>query len=212
MPRPHKKDFLNHRWDYTLLGDDFSSIDKTAQNLTPEAGTLAWRGYQYPSMVYNVVEKISTDNGPWWIPDEEMWLYNDLVLGILRKAYSLKSVPVIKDTLLDGNNSIEIIQQSTVHIPKMELVSEHNEAIEKLKTAIRNLVICHTQEKNIFFSEVIEILDKIPHENSFKIRLCLVQFPHRIWLEGIYHKRIHPVIVIPTNVFSRYHDETKPDL
>lgn len=204
MPRPHKKDILNHNWDYTLLGDNFSSIDETAQNLTPEAGTLAWRGYQYPDMAYNVIGKISTDKGPWWIPDEEMWLSDDLVLGILRKAYFLGSVPVIKDTLLDGDNNIEIIQQATVYIPQTELVAEHYEVI---KIFIKKLVVCPQQDKNTVFSEIVSIFDKYPKHNTFKIRLCLVQFPHRVWLEGIYHKRIYPVIVIPTNVFSRYHTE-----
>lgn len=207
MPRPHKKDILNHNWDYTLLGDNFSSIDETAQNLAPEAGTLAWRGYQYPDMAYNIVEKISTDKGPWWIPDEEMWLSSDLILGILRKAYSLGSVPVIKDTLLNGDNNIEIIQQATVYIPQTVLKSEHYEDIETVKTFIKNLVVCPQQDKNTVFSEIVSILDKYPKHNTFKIRLCLVQFPHRVWLEGIYHKRIYPVIVIPTDVFSRYHTD-----
>lgn len=210
MPRPHKKDILHHRWEYTLLGDDFSALDKTAQNLSPEAGTLVWRGYSYPDVAYEAIEKITSERGPWWLPDDEIWLSNDLILSILRKAFTMGSVPVIKDTLLDNNDSIEIIQQATVYIPQISLDSEYQGDKIKLRTVMRNLIVSDIDEKTELFSKLVKMLDEFPRQkNAFKVKLCLIAFPHRIWLEGIYHKRIHPVIVIPTNVFERYHTETE---
>ena len=206
MPKPHKKDILNHKWEYTLLGDDFASLDKTAQNLTPKAGTMAWRGYQYPDVAYDIIENVTDEKGPWWLPDDEIWVSNNLFLGVLRKAYAMGSVPVIKDTLLDDN--VEIIQRATVYIPQIPFDSEHNNDRAKLRTAMRKLVICPIEDKNMLFSDLVKILDGYPRQNGFKVTLCLVQFPHRIWFEGVYHQRIHPVIVVPTNIYARYHTDT----
>lgn len=44
MPRPHKRNILGETWEYTLLADAFSEIDKDAENLNPPAGTMSWSG------------------------------------------------------------------------------------------------------------------------------------------------------------------------
>ena len=52
MPRPHKRNILGETWEYTLLADAFSEIDKDAENLNPPAGTMSWSGYSYPDVAY----------------------------------------------------------------------------------------------------------------------------------------------------------------
>ena len=69
------------------------------------------------------------------------------------------------------------------------------------------LVTCAEEDKEASFTEIVQEIKSMHHkdEESFKFRLCLVKFTHRIWVEGIYHMKLHPMIVIPTNVYERYH-------
>lgn len=213
MPRPHKRDILRETWEYTLLADDFSKFDKDAEDLSPSAGTMSWRGYSYPDVAYKFSPSQESDglNGPWWLPDDLLWTQDDLILSILSKAVVLESVPVIKDQML-LNSSIEIVRQETVYVPKVKNLSYGQDVKNELCMIMSSLVTCDLNEKEMRFSELVSILKKYHKQTdeSFRVRMCLVKFPHRIWVEGLYHTRIHPVIVIPTNVFERYH-ETKTD-
>lgn len=209
MPRPRKRDFLRETWEYTLLADDFSKLDKDAEDLIPSAGTMSWRGYSYPDVAYKFSPSQERDglNGPWWLPDDLLWTQNDLLFSILSKAVVLESVPVIKDQMLI-NSSIEIVRQETVYVPKVESLSSKQNIENELRMMMSSLVTCDLNEKEMRFSELVSILKKYHKQNdeSFRVRMCLIKFPHRIWIEGLYHTRIHPIIVIPTNVFERYHD------
>lgn len=210
MPRPHKRDILGEKWEYTLLADDFSEIDDEAKNLNPSAGTMSWRGYSYPDIAYKFKPVLAPDgsSGPWWIPDEFLWSQGDLTLSILNKAFLLESVPVIKDTMLMNNPNIEIVRQEVVFIPKIKKTNCESSMKNQMRHMMRELVTCPIDKKELCFSELVNALKILQNqaEESFRIKLCLVKFSHRIWIEGISHIRIHPVIVISTNVFERYHN------
>lgn len=209
MPRPHKRDILRETWEYTLLADDFSEFDKDAEDLSPSAGTMGWRGYSYPDVAYKFSPSQENDglNGPWWLPDDLLWMQDDLILSILSKAVVLESVPVIKDQML-LNSNIEIVRQETVYVPKVKDLPYGQDVKNELCMIMSRLVTCDLNEKEKRFSELVSTLKKYHKQTdkSFQVRMCLVKFPHRIWVEGLYHIRIHPVIVVPTNVFERYHD------
>lgn len=209
MPRPHKRDILRETWEYTLLADAFSDIDNDAEDLNPPAGTMSWRGYSYPDVAYKFAPSQGNNglNGPWWIPDDLLWAQDDLILGILNKAVVLESVPVVKDYLL-LNSNIEVIRQEIVYVPKANHLPNGQNVKNELSIMMSSLVICSLDEKERRFSELVNALKKYNKQTdeSFRVRMCLLKFPHRIWVEGLYHTRIHPVIIIPTNVFERYHE------
>ena len=211
MPRPHKRDILGETWEYTLLADAFTDIDKDAEDLNPPAGTMSWRGYSYPDVAYKFDPSQENNglNGPWWLPDDLLWTQDDLIPSILSKAVVLESVPVIKDQMF-LNSNIEIIRQEIVYVPKVDNLPNGQNVKNELCLMMGGLVTCSLNEKERRFSELVGTLKKYHKQTdeSFRVRMCLVKFPHRIWGEGIYHTRIHPVIIIPTNVFERYH-ETK---
>ena len=209
MPRPHKRNILGETWEYTLLADAFSEIDKDAENLNPPAGTMSWSGYSYPDVAYKFDPSQGNNgiNGPWWLPDDLLWIQDDLILNILSKAVVLESVPVIKDQMLINSN-IEIIRQEIVYVPKVENLPNGQNVKNELCMMMSSLVTCSLNEKEMRFSELVSTLKKFykQTDESFRVRMCLVNFPHRLWSEGLYHTRIHPVIIIPTNVFERYHE------
>ncbi len=209
MPRPHKKDILRETWEYTLLADDFSKFDEDAEDLSPSAGTMSWRGYSYPEVAYKFTPSKESDgiNGPWWLPDDLLWAKDDLILSILSKSVVLESVPVIKDHML-LNSSIEVVRQETVYVPKVKNLPNGQDVKNELRMMMSSLVTCDLDEKEMRFIELVNTLKKYQQQSEevFRIRMCLVKFPHRIWVEGLYHTRIHPVVVIPTNVFERYHN------
>lgn len=208
MPRENKGDFFGHRWEYTLLANDFSEIDEDAKYITPSAGTMTWRGYSYPEIALSISPQLQSNgvNGPWWLPDDLLWHSKDLLLSILSKAVIMESVPVIKDHLL-LNTSIEILRQEMVRVP-INMSQKSNEQKTKLSSIMSRLVTCAEVDKEACFTEIVQEIKNMPYrdEEHFKFRLCLVKFPHRIWVEGIYHMRLHPIIVIPTNVYERYHE------
>ena len=148
MPRPHKRDIMGEIWEYTLLADDFSEIDKDAGDLSPPAGTMSWRGYSYPDVAYKFTpaQESYGINGPWWLPDDLLWVKNDLILSILSKAVVLESVPVIKDQIL-LNSSIEIVRQETVYVPKVKELPYGQNVKNELCMMMRNLVICDLNYK-----------------------------------------------------------------
>lgn len=209
MPRPHKRDILRETWEYTLLADAFSDIDNDAEDLNPPAGTMSWRGYSYPDVAYKFAPSQGNNglNGPWWIPDDLLWAQDDLILGVLNKAVVLESVPVVKDYLL-LNSNIEVIRQEIVYVPKANHLPNGQNVKNELSIMMSSLVTCSLDEKERRFSELVNALKKYykQTDESFRVRMCLLKFPHRIWVEGLYHTRIHPVIIIPTNVFERYHE------
>ena len=210
MPRPRKRDALRETWEYTLLADDFVEIDNDAEDLNPSAGTMSWRGYSYPEVAYKFspLHEDGGINGPWWLPDDLLWKQDDLLLSILSKAVVLESVPVIKDTMLLNNSNIEIVRQETIFIPKVKNIFNGDDIKHELRMMMSSLVTCDLEKKEIRFSELVNALKEYHKQidESFRVRMCLVKFPHRIWIEGLYHTRIHPVIVIPTNILGRYHD------
>lgn len=207
MPRERKNDILGRhgRWEYTILGNDFSDIDKDAKSLEPPAGTLSWRGYSYPDIAFASLPRHDNEiNGPWWLPDDCLWGREDLLLSILSKAVILESVPVIKDYML-LNSDIEIVRQEIVYIPFLD--QTQGELKRQLHGLMRDLVTCNLEEKEQKYTELVSALKNHRGDNFriFKVRMCLLKFPHRIWIEGIYHTRIHPAIIIPTNIYERYH-------
>ena len=208
MPREQKGDILGEQWEYTLLADDFSEIDDDAKAINPSAGTMLWRGYSYPEIAFSIRPKSQCNgiNGPWWLPDDLLWHGEDLLLSILSKAVIMESVPVIKDHML-LDSSVEIVRQETVRVP-INKSPKSNEQKTKLSAIMSRLVTCAEDDKEACFTEIVQEIKSIHHkdEESYKFRLCLVKFPHRIWVEGIYHMRLHPIIVIPTNIYERYHE------
>ena len=209
MPREQKGDILGQRWEYTLLADDFYEIDEAAKELNPPAGTIAWRGYSYPEIAFSISPQLQSNgiSGPWWLPDDSLWHNKDILLSILSKAVILESVPVMKDYML-LNTDVEIVRQETLRVP----ILEHYKAKDqyKLSNMMHRLVTCAEEDKKVHYTEIVQALKKMCNkkETTFRIKLCLVKFPHRIWVEGIYHMRIYPIIVIPTNVYERYHETT----
>ncbi len=208
MPRERKEDILGQRWEYTLLADDYSEIDRDAKGLNPPAGTMIWSGYSYPEIAFSLSTQLKNNgtSGPWWLPDDLLWKNKDLLLSILSKAVILESVPVIKDYLL-LNSSVEIVRQETLHVPILEY-PKGAEQKSQLSSMMHSLITCAKEYKEIRYTEVVRAIKELykQDEKSFRIRLCLVEFPHRIWVEGIFHARIHPIIVIPTKVYERYHE------
>lgn len=205
MPRAHKGDFLGERWEYTLVSDEFSELDEDAKGLNPSAGTMFWKSFSYPDIAFSFSPQIQSGriNGPWWLPDDLLWASKDLLLSILSKAVILESIPVVKDYML-LNSSVEILRQETVYVPAMKKIQEDEK--NQLCSLMCSLVICETNEKESRFTDIVTLLKRYKQNtDSFRIRLCLLRFPHRIWIEGLYHTRTHPVIVIPTNIHERYH-------
>lgn len=213
MPRPRKRDILRETWEYTLLANDFSEFDDEAKNLSPPAGTMSWRGYSYPSIAYKFFPSQADDgsSGPWWLPDDSLWQQDDFTLAVLSKAVSMECVPVIKDIMLLESSNIEIVRQETVLIPKIEGTNNRHEIKLSLRQMMNSLVTCALDEKEVRFTELLNTIRSFQEQvdKLFRVKICLVKFPHRIWIEGMYHTRIHPVIVIPTNVFERYHTMEK---
>lgn len=209
MPRKRKGDILGEIWEYTIFSDEFSEIDEDAVGLNPPAGTMMWKGYSYPEIAFSFTPKLHDNglNGPWWLPDDYLWQRDDLLLSILSKAVMLETIPVIKDYLL-LNSSVEIIRQNTLFVP-IHNGSLDEDLVRNLRQKMTYLVTCELAEKEDRYTEIVRLLSYHykKDDQSFRIRFCLVKFSHRIWIEGIYHTRIHPIIVIPTNVYGRYHSD-----
>lgn len=209
MPKPHKRDILGETWEYTLLADDFSSFDEDAKGITPAAATMSWRGCSYPTVANEISPSIKKDgsSGPWWLPDDTIWEDDRLLLNILQKAYFMESIPVVKDTLLVGCTDIEIIRREQIFIPSESGSPVKTYRDGALRQAICKLIMCGASEKECAFAELISAFksDELAKENAFRINLYLVKFPYRIWVEGLSHMRIHPIIVIPTDIYRRYH-------
>ena len=107
-----------------------------------------------------------------------------------------------------NNPNIEIVRQEVVFIPKIKKTNCESFMKNQMRYMMRELVTCPRDKKELCFSGLVNALKILQNqaEESFRIKLCLVKFSHRIWIEGISHIRIHPVIVISTNVFERYHN------
>lgn len=209
MPKPRKRDILGETWEYTLLRDDFTTFDNDANGVTPSAGTMVWRGHSYPAIVNEISPSIQKDgsSGPWWLPDEMIWEDDRLLLNILRKAYFMECVPIVKDHLLMDCSDIEVLRREQIYIPR-----DSSSAIDVghgilFRQLMQKVTICHNSEKEHAFTELVNALRTInvAREDANKYNICLVKFPYRIWPEGLSHMRIHPIIVIPTDVFRRYH-------
>lgn len=209
MPKPHKRDILGETWEYTLLADDFSTFDDSARDIEPPAGTMSWRGYSYPTVANEISPSIKNDgaSGPWWLPDEMLWEDDKLLHNILRKAYFMECIPVVKDTLLMECTDIDILRREQIFIPRDSNSSAGMNCSGMFRQLMRKLTVCSDSDKEWAFSELVNALKATEpsREDATKINLCLVKFPYRIWLEGLSHIRIHPIIVIPTDVFKRYH-------
>lgn len=162
MPRPHRRDILRETWEYTLLADDFSKFDQDAEDLSPSAGTMSWRGYSYPEVAYKFTPPKESGgiNGPWWIPDDLLWAKDDLILSILSKSVVLESVPVIKDHML-LNSSIEVVRQETVYVPKVKNLPNGQDVKNELRMMMSSLVTCDLDEKEMRFIELVNTLKNI---------------------------------------------------
>ena len=209
MPRTKKGGFMHGEWDYTLLADDFENLDSEAANLNPPAGTMHWHGYGFPDVAYKVTPTVNTDgsSGTWWIPSN-FWRQGDLVLNILVKSVMLGAVPVIKDELLVDNKHVEIMRSEVVYIPRIPNNSnEYSDDTDKLRALMKNLSTGNKNECDKMFSELVSVLKKYrgKFNEETKVKLCLLRFPCRKWIDGPAHQRIHPAIVIQTDLIKRYH-------
>ena len=209
MPKPRKRDNLGEAWEYTPLADDFSTFDADANDVTPPAATMTWRGYSYPRVANEITPEILKDgsSGPWWLPDDPSWISDCRLLNILCKAYFMESVPVIKDELLMTCSDIVILRREQVLIPVNSATVTEPTDHSPFRTLMRKLVICGESEKEVAFTALIDSLRKldVQREASKKYNICLVKFPYRIWPEGLSHIKIHPIIVVPSDVYKRYH-------
>jgi len=210
MPRSNKRGFMNRKWDYTLLADDFAKKDKDAANLNPEAGMMMWHGYGFPDVAYEVTPTVNADgsSGAWWIP-ANFWHEGDLILNILVKSVMLGAVPVIKDELLINNEYVKNIRSEVVYIPRIPKSNEYNDDVENLRGLMQKLSICENNGHDKVFSELAFALKKYHRKygEGSKVKLCLLCFPYRKWIEGPPHQRIHPAIIIPTDIKKRYHSD-----
>lgn len=209
MPKPRKRDLLGETWEYTLLGDDFTTFDDDANDITPSAATMIWKGHSYPAIANKISPSIQKDgsSGPWWLPDEMIWEDDRFLLNVLRKAYFMECVPVVKDNLLINCTDIEILRREQIYIPRDPRVASGMNHSNLFRQLMRKVTVCNDSEKECAFTELVNALRTInvPREDSKKYNLCLVKFPYRIWTEGLSHMRIHPIIVVPTDIFRRYH-------
>lgn len=194
MPKPHKRDALGETWEYTLLRDDFTTFDDEANGVTPSAGTMVWRGYSYPAIANIISPSIQKDgsSGPWWLPDEMIWEDDRLLLNVLRKAYFMECVPVVKDHLLTDCTEVEILRREQIYIPRNSsaaLEISHSDIFCQL---MRKVTVCSDSEKECAFTELVNALRTInvSREDANKYNICLVKFPYRRWPEGLSHMRI----------------------
>lgn len=210
MPKPRKRDILGEAWEYTLLADDFSTFDTDANDVLPPAGTMLWKGYSYPSVASEITPVIHEDgsSGPWWLPDDSLWTDDCRLINILRKACFMESVPVIKDELLMTCSDIAVLRREQVFIPLDPSAAAETTKYNSFRSLMRKLVICDDADKDAAFTELITALRgiNVQRKNAKKFNICLVKLPYRIWIEGLSHMRIHPIIVVPTeDVYKRYH-------
>jgi len=171
---------------------------------------VSWHGYGFPDLAYRITPTVNADgsSGAWWIP-ANFWHQGDLILNILVKSVMLGAVPVIKDELLIDNKHVEIVRSEVVYVPRIPKTNEYFADAENLRNLMQKLSMCENNEHDKAFSELVSALKKYRHkyEKESKVKLCLLRFPCRKWIEGPPHKRIHPAIIVPTDIKKRYHSD-----
>jgi len=125
----------------------------------------------------------------------------------MHQAAIMRFVPIFTDDILSKDKQIKLIKNEPICIPHFSAENQFSSYKAKLRCLTKTLTLQCDNDYEEPFNALVDCLKELHGTGDYetKAQLCLLEFPYRLWHEGPFRQRIHPAIIVQTEVLSRYY-------